>query len=421
VTPADRSHRAGRVVKVLAAAAAVGLGASLVWGLRSLIVPVAVGSLLAYLCRPLVARLERLRIPRGAAIGVLLLGCVLAALFMVTRIRAVLPSDTGVLELRSRALYTFNQRYQALMGLDRSLRRGNRLYRWLHGDLDPVVDRVNQLLALTPEERAQFVAARPRGDGDPPAGSDRLIHYDRANVETLKTRARAALAEPAPGSAAPPPAPTPLAALGAILSTWIIAPLMFLFLLQDTGEIKRGLLRAVPNRLFEPALTVLADLDRALGDYLRGLFLECCLLGLTVGLFLTLIGVPLRWTIVIGIVTGASNVIPYLGSTVALLSGLAYALLAEDIRPLLPMGSPATFAIWVVVAVVLAELLKNVVYEPVVLGGVVKLHPFVVVLGGLGGAILFGPVGMLLATPTITVGKVLISSTARQLKAYGLI
>ena len=429
MTPADRSHRAGMVIKVLAAAAAVGLGASLVWGLRSLIVPVAVGSLLAYICRPLVARLERFRIARGAAIGVLLLVCVLAALFMVTRIRAVLPGDTGVLELRSRALYTFNQRYQALMGLDRSLTRGNRLYRWLHGDLDPVVDRVNQLLALTPEERAQFVAAQSRGGGAPPTGSDRLIPYDRANVETLKTRARAALAEPAPSSAATPPvapaprspAQTPLAALGEVLSTWIIAPLMFLFLLQDTGEIKRGLLRAVPNRLFEPALTVLADLDRALGDYLRGLFLECCLLGLTVGLFLTLIGVPLRWTSVIGIVTGASNVIPYLGSTVALLSGLAYALLAEDIHPLPPLGSPETFAIWVVGAVVLAELLKNVVYEPVVLGGVVKLHPLVVVLGGLGGAILFGPVGLLLATPTITVAKVLISSSARQLKAYGLI
>jgi hypothetical protein len=359
----------------------------------------------------------------------LLLVVVLAALFIVTRMRAIMPSDTGMLELRSRALHTFNQRYQALMGLDRSLTRGNQIYRWLHGDLNPVVDRVNQLLALTPEERAQFVASRPRGADEAPVGSDRLAHYDRANVKTLKTRARAARAESATSSPARPPAapapgslaPTPLATLGDILSTWIIAPLMFLFLLRDTGEIKRGLLRAVPNRLFEPALTVLADLDRALGDYLRGLFLECGLLGLTVGLFLTLIGVPLRWTIAIGIVTGASAVVPYLGFAVALLSGLAYALLAEDIRPLLPMVSPETFAVWVIVAVVLAELLKGVVYEPVVLGGAVKLHPLVVVIGVLGGAILYGPVGMLLAIPTIAVGKVFISSTARQLKAYGLI
>jgi len=429
VTRADRSSLVGMVIKALAAAAGVALGASLVWGLRSLIVPVVVGGLLAYICRPLAARLERFRVPRGLAIGLLLLVFGLAALFIVNGIRAVIPTDTGLLELRSRAFYAFNQRYQALMGLDRSLTRGNQLYRWLHSDLDPVVDRVNQLLALTPEERAQVVASRPRGADAAPAGSDRLAHYDRANVETLKTRARTALPEPARKSAAGPPgapapeslSPTPLAALGDILSTWLVAPLVFLFLLWDTGEIKRGLLRAVPNRLFEPALIVLADLDRALGNYVRGLFLECCLLGLTVGLFLTLIGVPLQWTVGIGIFTGASNVVPYLGSAVALLSGLAYALLAEDIRPLVPMVSPENFVIWVIVAVVLAELVKNVVYDPVVFGGVVKLHPLVMVIGVLGGAILFGPVGILLAIPTIAVGKVFISSTARQLKAYGLI
>jgi len=316
-----------------------------------------------------------------------------------------------------------------MMGLDRSLTRGNRIYQLVHGDLDPLVDRVSQLLALTPEEHAQFVASRPRGAHDAPAGSDRLVEYDRANVETLERRARTTFAEPATRSAARPPAApaptsvaqTPFAALGDIFSTWIISPLVFLFLLRDTGEIKRGLLRAVPNRLFEPALTVLADLDHALGDYVRGLFLECCLLGLTVALLLTVIGVPLRWTIAIGIFTGATNMVPYMGFAAALLSGLAYALLAEDIRPLLPMVSSENFAIWVIVAVVLAELLKNVVYEPVVLGGAVNLHPLVVVIGVLGGAILFGLVGMLLAIPTITVVKVLVSSTARQLKAYGLI
>ena len=85
--------------------------------------------------------------------------------------------------------------------------------------------------------------------------------------------------------------------LAQILSTWIVAPLVFLFLLSDTGEIKRGLLSLVPNRLFEPALTVLADLDHALGDWVRGLFLECSLLGITVAVLLAIIGIPLRWSI----------------------------------------------------------------------------------------------------------------------------
>ena len=90
-------------------------------------------------------------------------------------------------------------------------------------------------------------------------------------MDTLEQRARTALAEPATRSAVRPPAApaptsgaqTPLAALGDIVSTWIISPLIFLFLLRDTGEIKRGLLRAVPNRLFEPALNVFEGLIHA--------------------------------------------------------------------------------------------------------------------------------------------------------------
>ena len=60
----------------------------------------AVGGLLAYICRPVVARMERFRVPRSVAIGLLLLVFVLAALVIVNRIRAVMPSDTEALELR---------------------------------------------------------------------------------------------------------------------------------------------------------------------------------------------------------------------------------------------------------------------------------------------------------------------------------
>jgi predicted PurR-regulated permease PerM len=201
----------------------------------------------------------------------------------------------------------------------------------------------------------------------------------------------------------------------------MIMPLIFLFLLRDTGDIKRGLLSAVPNRLFEPALAVLADVDETLGGYVRGIFLECCAPGLTVMVMLTLVGVPLRWAIAIGIFTGATNVIPYMGFAAALLGGLGYALLTEERHPLLPFVTADTFALWVVVAVVVAELLKNIVYEPIVLGGAVHLHPVVVVIGVVGGGILFGPAGMFLAIPTITVVKVVVASTARNLKAYGVI
>ena len=404
------------------------LSAYLLWKLRSLIPPVAVGGLAAYICRPLVAHLERYLVTRRLAIVLLLLAFVVVALFIVNRVRAVMPTEIGAVELKVRGLYKINEGYKSLMGLDPSLTRGNRIYGLARAELDPRVDWINRLLALTPEETSQFLASRPHGP-DAPSGSDRLLDHYRENLHTLKVRAQAALpkkgevgaARRVPAETPGPLLKTPLAILGNILSAWFIAPLVFLFLLGDTGEIKRGLLSAVPNPLFEPALRVLEDLDRALGSYMRGLFLECALLGLSVTVLLVIVGVAPRWAIVIGIFTGATNVVPYMGTAVALLGGLTYALLTEEIHPVLPMVNAGNFVFWVVAAVGGAEVLKNIFFEPVVLGGAVKLHPLAVVIGIVGGGILFDVAGVLLAIPTITIVKVSISSTARQLKAYGLV
>ena len=428
MTSGNDFSSARMLFKVVVAAAGLLLSTYLVWKLRSLIVPVAVGGLMAYICRPVIAHLERFRMPRSLAIGLLLVVFVLAVLFIASRIAAIMPNEIGAIELKVRMLYKLNENYRALMGLDPSLSKGNRIYRWAHEELDPILDWINRHLALTPDERSQFLASRPRGANAPP-GSDRLLDYYRANLKTLKLHAPAPLAEvggvrPSPGGpaqAVDAALKTPLATVGHILSVWFIAPLAFLFLLGSTGEIKRGLLSAVPNRLFEPALRVLEDLDRALGSYLRGIFLEGALLGLSVTVLLVIIGVAPPWAIAIGIFTGATNVVPYLGSAVALLGGLTYALLADEIHPLLPMVNAGNFAIWVIAAVGLAEVLKNVIYEPLVLGGAVKLHPLVVVIGIVGGGILFDVPGVLLAIPTMVVFKVFVSSTARQLKAYGLI
>jgi predicted PurR-regulated permease PerM len=422
------------VVKAAAAAAAVALAAFLVWRLRALIVPIAVGGLLAYICRPLVVRFERVLMPRALAVMLLLIVFALAGLGIVNTVRAVVPNETEALALRVHTLYQLNQRYRSAMGLDESRMGGNRVYGLLHRDLDSVIDALNELLSLTAEERARFVAVRQSAGTD----DDRLLAEERANVEALERRARRIATDSgAPTGASPRTAPgeamvpgpsaaaasraglPPAATLGSIVSAWFIASMVFVFLLLDTGEIKRGLFRAVPNRLFEPALAVFADLDRALGAYVRGLFLECCVLGVTVAVFVAIIGVPLRWASAIGLVAGASNVVPYMGFAAALLSGLAYALLAENVQPLLPIVTQETFLLWVIGAVCLAELLKNAIYEPVVLGGAVHLHPLVVMIGVLGGAILFGPVGMLLAIPTLTVVTVFVTSTTRHLRAYG--
>ena len=416
---------AGTPVKVLAAVAVLLLSAALLWGLRSLILPVVAGGLLAYICYPIVAGLERFRLTRGLAIVLLLLAFVVAGFFLVNRVRAGIPDDVAVLELRIRALHNVNERYQALMGLDPSLTKGNRIYRLARNDLDPLLDRINRFLALTPEEQSRFLASRPERVR-PPSVSDLIHDYHRENLKTLERRARPDPAGPrAEGTAAIARGlkepKTPLAALADALSTWVVAPAVFLFLLRDTGEIKRGFLSVVPNRLFEPVLAILDDLDHALGSYVRGIFLESAFLGTAVALLLAVLGVPVSWAILIGLVSAAANPVPYIGSAVALVSGLAYSLVADQIHPLLPAIHPEEVAVWMVLGVATIELLKNLLIEPLLLGRTTRIHPLVVLIAVLGGGILFGLVGLLLALPTVTIVKALVSSTSRQLKAYGLI
>ena len=412
------------VLKLLGGIAAAILVAYLLWGIRSLVLPVAVGGLLAYICDPVVVGLERYRVRRGLAMGLLLLAFVSAAFLIVRLVQAGVPTEIGALDFKTRALHKVNDRYRNLMGLDASP-RGNRIYRLIQDDVEPAMDRINRLLAMTAEERTRFLQAHT-GKPNVPSDSDTLLGYDRDNLQTLVQRGLAPSGEGSPEGESLPgvsgrPAKTPLAALAAILSTWVVAPTVFLFLLRDTGEIKRGFLSLVPNRLFEPTLAVLADLDAALGSYLRGLFLECALLGVGVALLFTVVGIPVLWAVVLGVVVGATNVIPYVGSAVALLSGLCYTLLTDRLHPLLPMINTDNVAIWLVAGVLLIEILKNMVFEPLVLGDASQLHPLVVVIGALGGGILFGLPGLLLAIPTITIVKTLVSSASKQLKAYGLV
>ena len=59
MTATASPKRAGVVIKSVVTLVAVSLAAYVVWGLRGFIVPAFVGGLLAYICRPVVARLER--------------------------------------------------------------------------------------------------------------------------------------------------------------------------------------------------------------------------------------------------------------------------------------------------------------------------------------------------------------------------
>jgi predicted PurR-regulated permease PerM len=200
-----------------------------------------------------------------------------------------------------------------------------------------------------------------------------------------------------------------------------LAPLIFLFLGFDNGQIRRFFISLVPNRYFELSLTVLDRLDDAIGRYLRGTLIECFLVGLTLTLGLILLGIPLGIAVAIGVVSGLLNAIPFLGTVIALVIGVGYALIAENVRPLIPGLNPNDLVWYVLILVVITHVLDDVVFQPFVLGSAANVHPLVVVIAIVAGSLIMGLWGVLFAIPTVVVVKTAVATLFKELKDYRII
>jgi predicted PurR-regulated permease PerM len=136
---------------------------------------------------------------------------------------------------------------------------------------------------------------------------------------------------------------------------------------------------------------------------------------------LILLGIPWGIAVAIGVVSGLLNAIPFLGIMIALVISVGYALIAEDIRPVIPGLNPNDLALYVLIVVVVVHLLDDVVFQPFVLGSAVNVHPLVVVIAIIGGSLIMGLWGMLFAVPTVVVVKTAVSTFFKELKDYRII
>ena len=422
-----RERKARRTVFYLTFAALILIvGGFLVWKLSSLILPIIVGGLLAFVFRPVKERFKIRWLPHEVQVLCSFAAIGLVLFFAFNTLRKHIPDEEQKLEFKVRLKYKLNEKYQQLIAKPAE-EKSNALAPLIEKELGPLMDKFNQSLQLNPEERDVFLKYAAGYNGKPPIES-KFVDYFRANQRTGKY----VIAEKAPASAALPVTPTAAApaqppvtsqgeSLENKLSAWMLAPLIFIFLGFDNGQIRRFFIGLVPNRYFELSLTVLDRLDDAIGKYLRGTLTECFLVGLTLTVGLVLLGIPPGIAVAIGVVSGLLNAIPFLGTIMALVIGVGYALIAENIRPLIPGLNPNDLALYVVILVVITHVLDDVVFQPFVLGSAVNVHPLVVVIAIIGGSLIMGLWGMLFAIPTVVVVKTAVATFFKELKAYRII
>ncbi len=422
-----RERKARRTVFYLTFAALILIvGGFLIWKLSSLILPIIVGGLLAFVFRPVKERFKIRWLPHEVQVLCSFAAIGLVLFFAFNTLRKHIPDEEQKLEFKVRLKYKLNEKYQQLVAKP-AKEKSNAVARLIEKELGPLMDKFNQSLQLNPEERDVFLKYAAGYNGKPPIES-KFVDYFRANQHTGKY----VIPEKAPASAGPPvtppaaaPAQPPVASEGESLenklSAWMLAPLIFIFLGFDNGQIRRFFIGLVPNRYFELSLTVLDRLDDAIGKYLRGTLTACFLVGLTLTVGLVLLGIPPGIAVAIGVVSGLLNAIPFLGTIMALVIGVGYALIAENVQPLIPGLNPNDLALYVAILVVITHVLDDVVFQPFVLGSAVNVHPLVVVIAIIGGSLIMGLWGMLFAIPTVVVVKTAVATFFKELKAYRII
>jgi predicted PurR-regulated permease PerM len=186
------------------------------------------------------------------------------------------------------------------------------------------------------------------------------------------------------------------------VTTWIsslvflvIIPVLTFYFLKDGDMIFNTIKRMIPPHSRRRIYPLARDIDGVLGGFIRGQLMIAAFVGVLSTIALLIIGVD--YAILIGVIAGISNIVPYLGPVIG--GGLAvlFALLISPFR-----------ALMVIVAFLVIQQVESSILEPYIFSGQVGLHPALVVLALLAGGSLGGLLGLLIAVPTAAVIRVLV-------------
>ena len=186
-------------------------------------------------------------------------------------------------------------------------------------------------------------------------------------------------------------------AVGNLIFDVVVVLAMAFFWLTGVDDLKPFAVGLLPVPVRDEALSVLDEMGRRLGGYLRGVVVNMAVIGVLSWLGLWALGVP--YPALLGLLAGLTEIIPYFGPWI---SGTAAALVAGLAVDPLKAGE-------VVLFYMVIQQLEGNTLVPLVMNRAVQLNPLVVVVGVLLGGALLGLAGSVLAVPLAVVIEVLVT------------
>lgn len=328
-------------------------GAALVLRVRTLLPPVILACLLAYLLNPLVAQFMRWRLSRTKATIVtyllLLLAVVLGAAILVPVLVQQISSIDVDIQKIYEGLLSIMGRYETITFLDYSIQLSE-AFELLQAN---VVQMITSFASRSAEGVLSIVLGVASG-------------FASTFVWML---------------------------FMVVVSFWV---------LRDADEIARVMVTMVPAEYRDETENLRRRIAEVWDSFFRGLLLLSLAVGAITTVILWLLGV--KNALLLGILAAVLEVVPSIGPIVACIPAVIIAYFQASSH--LPLG-PGWFALLVLGAYVLIQQIENNFLAPRILGRSVRLHPVVVLVGAIGGYAVGGIVGAFLAAPVIGTLKIL--------------
>lgn len=182
----------------------------------------------------------------------------------------------------------------------------------------------------------------------------------------------------------------------------LLIPILSFYFIKDKELFKQKLYLMIPKNYRQDIIRIAKDVDLVLGKFIRGQLIVAFFVGLATAIGLLILGID--FSLIIGIIAGIANVIPYFGPIMGIIPAVMFAFLEDPSK-----------IIWVIVVFIVIQQIEGNILSPKIVGESVGLHPVVVIVSLLIGGSLMGILGMLLAVPVVAVLRILFNFSIEKL------
>lgn len=163
-------------------------------------------------------------------------------------------------------------------------------------------------------------------------------------------------------------------------------------MLKDSGKFVPSIQKYFSKKHGEEISKLLHRMNSTLSAYISGQAIECIFVAVATSIGYLIIGQPVA--IVLGLVAGLTNMIPYVGPYI----GIAPALMVS-------LAIAPKKIIWVIVVVIIVQQIDGNIIYPNIIGKTLKIHPLTIIMLLLAAGNIAGIPGMILCIPFYAVLK----------------